>query len=148
MVAPGAPLPVCDLVILPGSKATIADLAFFRAQGWDIDIFAHVRRGGLVLGLCGGYQMLGRRIADPDGIEGPAGAVAGLALLDVETVLTGDKRLEPAHGEAFGAPFRGYEMHMGVTTGPDCARPFAKLAGGAPGGAGSAGGRGARAPLP
>jgi adenosylcobyric acid synthase len=141
-VRPGAALPAdTDLVILPGSKATIADLAALRTAGFDIDLAAHVRRGGAVLGLCGGYQMLGQRIADPDGIEGPAGAVAGLGLIDVETVLTGDKRLEPAQGEAFGAPFHGYEMHMGVTTGPDCARPFAKLAGGAPDGAISADGR-------
>ena len=83
------PLPGdADLVILPGSKSTIGDLAFLRAQGWDIDIAAHVRRGGRVLGLCGGYQMLGRTIADPDGIEGPAGTVAGLGLLDVDTVMT------------------------------------------------------------
>ncbi len=139
---PGTALPAdADLVILPGSKATIADLAALRAAGFDIDIAAHVRRGGALLGLCGGYQMLGRRIADPDGIEGPPGDVAGLGLLDVETVLAGDKRLEPAHGEALGAPFRGYEMHMGVTTGPDCARPFAKLADGAADGAVSADGR-------
>ena len=109
MVAPGEPLPVCDLVILPGSKATIADLAFFRAQGWDIDLFAHVRRGGRVLGLCGGYQMLGRRIADPEGTEGPAGEVAGLGLLDVETTLWGDKALVAVAGTclANGAPLRG-----------------------------------------
>jgi adenosylcobyric acid synthase len=141
-VRPGAAIPGnADLVILPGSKATIADLAALRAAGFDVDIAAHVRRGGGVLGLCGGYQMLGRRIADPDGIEGPAGAVDGLGLLDVETVLTGDKRLEAASGEAGGAPFTGYEMHMGTTTGPDTARPFARLAGGAPEGAVSADGR-------
>jgi adenosylcobyric acid synthase len=141
-VRQGGALPAdADLVLLPGSKATIADLAALRAAGFDIDIAAHARRGGLVLGLCGGYQMLGRRIADPDGIEGPAGVAAGLGLLDVETVLTGDKRLEPAEGEAFGAPFRGYEMHMGATTGPDCARPFARLAGGTADGAVSADGR-------
>jgi adenosylcobyric acid synthase len=130
-----------DLVILPGSKATIADLAALRAAGFDIDIAAHVRRGGRVLGLCGGYQMLGRRIADPDGIEGPAGTVEGLGLLDIETVLTGDKRLEPITGEAGGVPFSGYEMHMGVTTGPDGARPFARLADGSPEGAIAADGR-------
>jgi adenosylcobyric acid synthase len=141
-VRPGSALPAdVGLVILPGSKATIADLAALRAAGFDVDIAAHGRRGGFVLGLCGGYQMLGRRIADPDGIEGPAGAVAGLCLLDVETVLTGDKRLEPAKGEALGAPFHGYEMHMGVTTGPDCARPLATLADGAADGAVSADGR-------
>ena len=126
MVAPGEPLPVCDLVILPGSKATIADLAFFRAQGWDIDLFAHVRRGGRVLGLCGGYQMLGRRVADPEGAEGPAGEVAGLGLLDVETTLWGDKALVAVAGTclANGARFEGYEMHIGRTTGPGTARPL------------------------
>jgi adenosylcobyric acid synthase len=132
---PGALPGNADLVVLPGSKATIADLAGLRAAGFDIDIAAHVRRGGLVLGMCGGYQMLGRTIADPDGIEGPPATAQGLGLLDVTTVLAGDKRLEPVSGEAGGAPFSGYEMHMGVTTGPDCARPFARLADGTPEGA-------------
>jgi adenosylcobyric acid synthase len=135
MVAPGEPLPVCDLVILPGSKATIADLAFFRAQGWDIDLFAHVRRGGRVLGLCAGYQMLGRRIADPEAIEGPAGEAAGLGLLDVETVLQGDKTLVAVSGTCLGAPFAGYEMHIGRTFGPDAARPLLQHADGRPDGA-------------
>ena len=132
MIAPGEPLPVCDLVILPGSKATIADLAFFRAQGWDIDLFAHVRRGGRVLGLCGGYQMLGRRIADPEGAEGRAGEVAGLGLLDVETTLWGDKALVAVAGTclANGARFEGYEMHIGRTTGPGTARPLLRYADG------------------
>ena len=126
----------------PGSKATIADLAALRASGWDIDIIAHRRRGGRVLGLCGGYQMLGRTIADPDGIEGPAGDGRGLGLLDVETTLTGDKRLEPVTGTTSdGVPFSGYEMHMGVTEGPDRARPFARLADGSTEGAISADGR-------
>ena len=94
-VRPGAALPGdADLVVLPGSKATIADLAALRAAGFDIDIAAHRRRGGMVLGLCGGYQMLGRTIADPDGIEGPPATVEGLGLLDVETTLSSDKRLE------------------------------------------------------
>ncbi len=141
-VRPGAAIPGdADLVILPGSKATIADLAALREAGFEIDIAAHRRRGGHILGLCGGYQMLGRSVADPDGIEGPAGTVAGLGLLDVDTVLTGDKRLERAQGEAGGAPFSGYEMHMGTTTGPGCARPFARLADGSPEGAVSADGR-------
>ncbi len=112
------------MVILPGSKATIADLAALRAEGWDIDILAHVRAGGRVLGLCGGYQMLGRIVADPDGVEGVPNSVAGLGLLDVETVLTGDKRLAPVRGRMRGAGFDGYEMHVGRTAGPDCANPM------------------------
>jgi adenosylcobyric acid synthase len=143
LVPRGTALPVCDLVILPGSKATIADLAALRAEGWDIDIAAHVRRGGRVLGLCGGYQMLGRFIADPDGIEGPAGRVAGLGLLDVETVLLPAKHLREVTGVtlADAAPFRGYEMHMGVTTGADAARPLLRFADGRPDGAISGDGR-------
>jgi adenosylcobyric acid synthase len=131
-----------DAVILPGSKATIADLAALRAAGFDIDIAAHRRRRGLVLGLCGGYQMLGRIVADPDGIEGSAGAVPGLGLLDVATTLSAGKRLEAVRGTTSdGAPFSGYEMHMGVTQGPDLARPFARLADGSPEGAVSPDGR-------
>ncbi len=142
MIEPGRALPVCDLVILPGSKATIADLAALRAEGWDIDIAAHVRRGGRVLGLCGGYQMLGRSIADPAGIEGPAGRVDGLGLLDVETVLAGDKHLLEVAGVtiADGLPLVGYEMHMGVTTGPGTGRPLVRLADGRTDGAVSADG--------
>jgi adenosylcobyric acid synthase len=142
-VRPGAALPGdAGLVILPGSKATIADLAALRAAGFHIDIAAHRRRGGAVLGLCGGYQMLGRMIDDPAGVEGPAGRAEGLGLLDVATELAGDKRLEPVRGETSdGVPFAGYEMHMGVTKGPDSARPFARLADGSPEGAVSADGR-------
>ena len=132
LVPAGQALPVADLLILPGSKTTIADLAVLRREGWDIDIAAHHRRGGAILGLCGGYQMLGRTVADLDGIEGPAQAVAGLGLLDIETVLQGDKRLAPVRGwsVADGAPFAGYEMHVGRTAGPDTARPLLRLADG------------------
>jgi adenosylcobyric acid synthase len=142
-VRSGAALPGdADLVILPGSKATIADLAALRAAGFDVDIAAHRRRGGMVLGLCGGYQMLGGVVRDPAGIEGPAGSAPGLGLLAVETVLSGDKRLEPVTGmTSDGIPLRGYEMHMGATQGPDCARWFARLADGSPEGAVSADGR-------
>ena len=118
---PGVPIPAdADLVILPGSKATIADLAALRSAGWDIDLTAHVRRGGRVLGICGGYQMLGRRIADPDAIEGPPAEVEGLGHLDVETRLTGEKLLVEVSGEGSlsGASFKGYEMHVGRTAGP------------------------------
>lgn len=136
MIPPGTPIPGdAALVVLPGSKATIADLAFLRSQGWDVDILAHHRRGGAVLGLCGGYQMLGRTVADPLGIEGPSGEVACLGLLDVETSLAPAKILRHASGTALGAPVTGYEMHMGETTGPDTARPFADLDGLGPEGA-------------
>ncbi len=114
---PGEAIPAdAALVILPGSKATIADLAALRAAGWDIDLQAHVRRGGQVLGICGGYQMLGRTIADPHGVEGPPAAVDGLGLLAVDTVLAGDKVLVEVAGRAHGVPFKGYEMHVGRTT--------------------------------
>jgi adenosylcobyric acid synthase len=140
---PGAALPGdVDLVILPGSKATISDLHALRAAGFDIDIAAHRRRGGMVLGLCGGYQMLGRTIADPQGIEGSPGSLAGLGLLEVETVLSDEKRLEPVRGTTSdGVPFCGYEMHMGITAGAACARPFARFDDGSPEGAMSTDGR-------
>ncbi len=143
MIRAGAPLPVdADLVVLPGSKATLADLKAFVAAGWDIDVNAHVRRGGRVLGLCGGYQMLGRRIADPEGIEGPAGEMAGLGLLDVTTILIGPKKLVHVTGRSAisDAPFSGYEMHIGRTEGPDCARPLLTLEDGRSEGAVSANG--------
>jgi adenosylcobyric acid synthase len=142
-VRPGEPLPIADLVILPGSKATIADLKFFREQGWDIDLLAHARRGGRILGVCGGYQMLGKRVSDLDGMEGPPGEIEGLKLLDVVTVLTGDKTLRQVEGECVtnGAPFRGYEMHVGETRGPDRVRPFLRFADGQLDGAVSASGQ-------
>lgn len=142
MVPPGTPLPGdATLVILPGTKSTIADLAFLRTQGWDIDLRAHLRRGGRVLGICGGYQMLGRVIADPEGIEGREGEVLGLGLLDVETVMAREKVTERATGThiATGEAIGGYEIHIGRTTGPDCARPLVEI-GGAPEGATSADG--------
>ncbi len=144
LVRPGRPLPAgCDLLILPGSKATIADLASLRREGWDIDLQAHRRQGGRVLGLCGGYQMLGGRIADPDGVEGPPGAVPGLALLSVDTVLGGAKRRAAADGTLCpeGVPCSGYEMHLGRTRGPDRERPFLRRADGSGEGAVSADGR-------
>jgi adenosylcobyric acid synthase len=144
MVRSGEALPAkAALVILPGSKATIADLAAFRREGWDIDLLAHVRRGGHVLGLCGGYQMLGKSIRDPLGLEGPPGEAQGLGLLDVETVLEGKKVLLPAKGKSMadGAPFTGYEMHLGRTLGPDCARPVLHLSDGRFDGAASSDGR-------
>ena len=141
MVPPGRPIPRdAALIVLPGSKATIADLAFLREQGWDIDIRAHHRAGRPVLGLCGGYQMLGRSVADPLGLEGPPGTVPGLGLLAVDTVLGGDKRLAQVTGTALGASFAGYEIHLGRTEGPDSARPLTRMADGGAEGAVSADG--------
>ncbi len=143
IVEPGRPLPGdAGLVLIPGSKSTIADLAHFRAQGWDIDLAAHVRRGGHVLGLCGGYQMLGREIADPEGLEGPGGSYPGLGLLDIDTVMQPAKRLalSAARYLATGDGLSGYEIHLGRTQGPDTARAWLEIDG-RPEGAASPDGR-------
>ncbi|WP_291732558.1 cobyric acid synthase [Leisingera sp. F5] len=132
IVPPGRVLPGdADLVILPGSKSTIGDLAYLRAQGWDIDILAHRRRGGHVLGLCGGYQMLGKTIDDPEGVDGRPGKVEGLGLLDVHTVMAGEKRvtLTEAVTRDGNLPVSGYEIHMGRTEGADCARAWLSIDG-------------------
>ncbi|VBB69074.1 Cobyric acid synthase [invertebrate metagenome] len=130
-IAPGTALPGdADIVILPGSKATLADLATLRAEGWAADITAHLRRGGLVVGLCAGYQMLGRSLRDPGGIEGPSDVADGLGLLDVETVITRPKVLRAvaaAYDLLSGEPLHGYEMHAGRTEGPDRQRPWLKV---------------------
>lgn len=142
-VQPGEALPRdAKLVILPGSKATRADLDFFRRQGWDIDLAAHIRAGGHVLGICGGYQMLGQSVADPEGIEGRPGETVGLGHLDVTTRLEGQKqlRLERAVDAVAGLALSGYHMHMGVTAGGDTRRPFA-VVDGEPEGARSGNGR-------
>ncbi|HSO43055.1 MAG TPA: cobyric acid synthase [Rhodospirillales bacterium] len=131
-VHPGTAIPGdIDLIVLPGSKATISDLAFLRHQGWDIDLRAHVRRGGVVVGLCGGYQMLGTAVRDPEGIEGPAGQAPGLGLLDVATELSVEKALCEVAGSELstGEPVRGYEMHMGRTGGAGLTRPMLRFDG-------------------
>jgi adenosylcobyric acid synthase len=129
IVDPGQPIPAADLILLPGSKATRADLAALMAEGWDIDIKGHHRAGGRVLGICGGYQMLGKTIADPDGVEGEPGISDGLGLLDVDTMLEPVKqlRLENATDALTGTPIAGYHMHMGATDGPDRQNPFARI---------------------
>jgi adenosylcobyric acid synthase len=130
IIEAGHPLPAdADLILIPGSKSTIADLAHFRAQGWDIDLAAHVRRGGRVLGICGGYQMLGRRIIDDDGIEGAPTRVDGLGLLNIETVMKPHKRLAQSTATHLptGHTVTGYEIHIGETSGPDCARAWLHL---------------------
>ncbi len=132
IIEAGQPLPGdADLVLILGSKSTIGDLAHFRQQGWDVDLVAHVRRGKHVLGICGGYQMLGMRIADPDGIEGPPQTVEGLGLLDVETVMTPKKHVVEVSGQTLddGTAFRGYEIHIGETRGPDCSRAWLEIEG-------------------
>ena len=132
IIEAGRPLPAdADLILIPGSKSTIADLAHFRTQGWDIDLLGHVRRGGRVLGICGGYQMLGREIIDDEGLEGAPSRVTGLGLLDIVTVMKPQKRL--ARSEAIylptGETVSGYEIHIGETTGPDCDRAWLSLDG-------------------
>ena len=143
MLKPGQAIPGdTDLVLIPGSKSTRGDLAFLRAQGWDIDLQAHYRRGGYVLGICGGYQMLGKKIADPEGLEGPAGETEGLGLLDIETIMHQDKTLRAVLAShcASGLAVSGYEIHLGQTNGADCTRAFAEIDG-RPDGACSADGR-------
>lgn len=143
LIEPGRPLPHdADLVLMVGSKATIADLADFKAEGWDIDLAAHIRRGGRVLGLCGGYQMLGQRIADPHGIEGPPSDVIGLGHLNVETVMAPVKHLSLKCGihTATQTEVSGYEIHIGETTGADCANAWLNIQG-VPEGASSSSGQ-------
>ncbi len=140
----GEPIPAeTRLVILPGSKSTIADLTALRQCGWDVDLAAHVRRGGHVLGVCGGYQMLGKAINDPDGIEGAPSTVPGLGYLDVETTMFDEKSLFEVEGALWKepVPFTGYEMHVGESVGPGCERPLLDIAGGRPDGAVSVDGR-------
>ncbi|MBA5640279.1 cobyric acid synthase [Duganella sp. LX20W] len=126
-VRQGEAIPPADLLILPGSKNTRADLEWLRAQGWPAAIARHLRYGGKVIGVCGGFQMLGRGVCDPRGIEGTPGTSPALGLLDMETEMTPEKRLVQVHGVcAFddgGAPVSGYEIHMGISTGAALARP-------------------------
>lgn len=136
-IGPDRPLPAADLVILPGSKNTRADLAWLRAQGWPAALKRHLRYGGKVIGICGGFQMLGRTIDDPDAVEGKAGESEGLGLLDIDTVLTREKRLLQVAGRcAFSdtdAAVAGYEIHMGTSRGPAMERPVFHLDGHAEG---------------
>ncbi|MBT3991781.1 MAG: cobyric acid synthase [Rhodospirillaceae bacterium] len=120
-----------DLIILPGSKTTIADLADLRRQGWDIDIAAHLRRGGKVFGICAGFQMLGQGITDPEKSESDIASIEGLGHLGVATEMGGDKSLvevAATSSQDFGS-FTGYEMHIGKTIGPDSDQPFATIDG-------------------
>jgi len=132
MVTCGHVIPAdSDLVIIPGSKSTMADLHFVIQQGWDVDIKAHIRRGGRVLGICGGYQMLGNTIDDPHGVEGSKASMDGLGLLDVTTILGAEKSLHKITGTHIqsGQPLTGYEIHLGQTAGKDCRQPFLEING-------------------
>jgi adenosylcobyric acid synthase len=132
-VGPGRAIPKADLVILPGSKSVQADLRFLSQQGWGREIERHLRYGGKVIGICGGMQMLGTMLHDPLGLEGAACSVPGLGLLDFETALEPRKRLERVEGRlrvGSGAKASGYEIHMGITTGPALQRPALDLAAG------------------
>ncbi|MGI9380709.1 MAG: cobyric acid synthase, partial [Methyloligellaceae bacterium] len=132
LVHPGIPIPNdVDLILLPGTKSTIAELEMIRCEGWDIDIKAHVRQGKPVLGICGGYQLLGNFITDPEGIEGRAGTFKALGLLDVDTVLQGEKTVTPVDAVHWPSqtPMSGYQIHLGQTTGPDTANSFSTVNG-------------------
>lgn len=129
LVGKGEPLPPCDLVIIPGTKNVRDDLAYLKEQGWDQQIQRHLRLGGKLMGICGGYQMLGQTIADPLGIEGKAGESQGLGYLDVTTVLEQEKQLKQVSGiltlpNQASVPVRGYEIHAGVTTGVQVDAPI------------------------
>ncbi|MER9255359.1 cobyric acid synthase [Mesorhizobium sp. M0598] len=131
-VPPGQRLPQdAGLVVIPGSKSTIGDLLKFRENGWDRDLAAHRKRGGHIVGICGGFQMLGRSVRDPDGIEGSVTETQGLGLLDVETVMEPEKTVRnvSARSVPFDLPLEGYEIHLGRTTGPDTLRPCAVING-------------------
>ena len=142
-VGPGQAIPPADLIVLPGSKAVQADLAWLRSQGWGEAIRRHLRYGGKLIGICGGYQMLGQQIADPDGHEGQAGSSAGLGLLAVNTMLADSKQLRQVSGQCSfaNAPVSGYEIHLGHTDGADCQRPAFRLDDGRADGAISADGQ-------
>lgn len=130
-VPPGRTIPRSDLIVLLGTKSTRADLAFLRKQGWDTDIKSHVRQGGRVLGLCGGFQMLGARVTDPEGLEGSAGTTDGLGFLNIETVIAPEKQVRTVAGSSVtnGAAVAGYEIHMGQTNGPGLVRPMLRIGG-------------------
>ena len=131
-IGPDEAAPAADLIILPGSKNVRADLAWLRTYGWDKAIARHLRYGGKLIGLCGGFQMLGTAIHDPHGLESEVGSSAGLGLLAFETTLERDKQLRRVSGTlafAAAAPAHGYEIHLGVSRGPALERPALHLDG-------------------
>lgn len=128
-VGPGQPIPTSDLIILPGSKSTRHDLDFLRRNGWDKDIQRHLRYGGKLMGICGGFQMLGNVVHDPQGIEGDAGSTPGLGYLDFETTLKDKKLLQQVRGQLIngGDTVTGYEIHAGISEGPALQSPLVKM---------------------
>jgi adenosylcobyric acid synthase len=131
-IGPGSPIPPSDLIVLPGSKSVQADLNWLREQGWDSAIKRHLRYGGKLIAICGGMQMIGTSLHDPSGVEGPAATMKGLGLLEYETTLQAEKRLERVSGKLLlsGSPaFAGYEIHMGTTQGAALRRPALEIAG-------------------
>ncbi len=130
-VGPGEAAPPADLIILPGSKSVRADLAWLRADGWEVHILRHLRYGGKLIGICGGFQMLGRAIQDPHGLEGEAGTSPGLGLFDITTTLMPEKQLRNVRGRLVleDAPVQGYEIHAGMTVGAELARPAVRVDG-------------------
>lgn len=142
-IGPGEVFPACDLIVLPGSKSTRADLAWLREQGWTEAIARHLRYGGKVIGICGGFQMLGRFVHDPYGIEGEPGSSEGLGWLDMETTLDAHKALRSVEGKLLlgDARMTGYEIHCGVSEGPALNKPSSLLDGGRPDGAVTADGQ-------
>ncbi|HET8711647.1 MAG TPA: cobyric acid synthase [Spongiibacteraceae bacterium] len=129
MIAPHQPIPACDLIILPGSKNVRDDLQKLREFGWNAQIAQHLRYGGKVIGICGGFQMLGKTIADPHGIEDTSGTNSGLGYLDIDTTLEPEKQLQRVEGHLIlnNANVRGYEIHCGISSGPGLEKPFCKL---------------------
>lgn len=127
-IGPGQPIPPSDLIIVPGSKNTRADMAWLQQQGWPSAIRRHLRYGGKLIGICGGFQMLGSCIDDPHGVEGAPGRTQGLGLLDMRTQLQRQKQLKHVTGhcafDAEGAAASGYEIHMGISEGPALRRPM------------------------
>ncbi|MBT4161423.1 MAG: cobyric acid synthase [Gammaproteobacteria bacterium] len=129
-VPPGKAIPIdVDAVILLGTKSAIADLRFLREQGWHHEVQSLARAGKTILGICGGYQMLGTELRDPAGYDGQPGMEAGLGLLDVETTMRADKTSRQNHGHHHeaGHQVSGYEIHSGKTTGADTVRPYLTL---------------------
>jgi adenosylcobyric acid synthase len=122
-------IPAADIIILPGSKSVRDDLAWLRDKGWDAAIERHLRYGGKLMGICGGFQMLGKWIHDPHGIEGESGSIEGLGLFDMETTLQPEKQLRNVHGKLSidNAEISGYEIHAGVTCGAALEKPAIQL---------------------